>query len=127
MIGADGEQPTSFSFDGQEVFASCGVVHENIYYIYGGDERDGLIRKVLKLDNCGLTNLEPLSFNHHRGACGSSNETIFLCFSSETWGPTDYKQCRRATSPLGSWNEMKPSTYDHRYTALAASQGDAAH
>ena len=121
MIGADGEQPTSFSFNGHEVYASCGVTHENNYFIYGDDD---LMRQVLKLDNCGLTKLEPLPFNHHRGACGSSNGTIFLFFSSETWGPTDYKQCRRATSPLGPWTFMEPSNYDHRYTALAASQGD---
>ena len=84
MISADGEQSTSFSFDGHEVFASCGVTHENNYFIYGGDggkdASDAVRRQVLKLDNCGLTNLKPLTFDYNRGACGSSNGVIYLCF-----------------------------------------------
>ena len=118
MIGADGEQSTSFSFNGHEVFTSCGVTHENNYFIFGGEN---FKKQVLKLDNCGLTNLEPLPFNYNRGACGSSNGTIYLCFSD---GYQNAKLGRRATSPLGPWSAMESSTYKHRYTVSVSSQGD---
>ena len=122
MISADGEQSTSFSFDGHEVYTSCGVTHENNYFIFGGG--GNVMRQVLKLDNCGLTNLKPLPFNYIRGACGSSNGAIYLCFPD---GYQNAKLGRRATSPLGPWSAMEPSTYDHRYTAIAASQGEVTH
>ena len=82
------------------------MTHENNFYIYGG-EGAGNRRQVLQVDNCGLTLIGSLSFDHDKGACGSSNGVIVLCFDV-----SDTKQCRKSTSPLGEWSEMTSSTYD---------------
>lgn len=116
MIDATlGERSNSVALNGHSVYQSCGVTHENKFYIYGGDR---LTQQVLQVDNCGLTLIGSLSFDHDKGACGSSNGVIVLCFDI-----SDTKKCRKSTSPLGEWSEMTSSTYEHRWTSIALSPG----
>ena len=97
------------------MWRSCGVTHENIFFIYGGFPNE---RQVLQLIDCGLSSIGTLPFDYAWGACDSSNGLILLCFDIN-----DTKQCRQATTPLGPWSEMTPSTYDHRATQIATSPG----
>ena len=116
MIDATlGERSNSIALNGHSVYQSCAVTHENNFYIYGGDSDE---RQVLQVDNCGLTLIGSLSFDHDKGACGSSNGVIVLCFDV-----SDTKQCRKSTSPLGEWSEMTSSTYEHRWISIALSPG----
>ena len=116
MIGTDGELSTRFDFNYQEVKESCGVTHNNIFFIYGGEQN---IRQVLQVIDCGLSSIGTLPFDHEWGACDSANGLILLCFEGN-----EPKQCRQATTPLGPWSEMTPSTYDHRRTEIATSPGN---
>ena len=86
-------------------------MHENNYFVYGGSQNR---RQVLQLVNCGLTSIDSLLFDLNRGACDASNGLIVLCFDF-----SDDKQCRRATSPLGPWDMMTPSTFSHALTSIA--------
>ena len=92
---------------------SCGVTHENNFFIYGG------LRQVLQLIDCSLSYIGSIPFNHDLGACDTSNGVIVLCFDYY-----DTKQCRKATQPLGEWNDMALSKYDHRFTQIATSTGN---
>ena len=116
MIGTDGELFTGFSFNGQEVYLSCGVTHENSLFIYGGSANE---RQVLQVIDCGLNLIGILPFDHIEGACDSANGLILLCFVEN-----ESKLCRQAATPLGPWSEMTPSTYDHRWTQIATSPGN---
>ena len=122
MIGTDGELSTRFDFNYQEVKESCGVTHNNIFFIYGGNQNK---RQVLQVIDCGLSLIGTLPFDHSWGACDSSNGLIVLCFDSgDSEYSDDYKQCRKATQPLGEWSDMTPSTYDHHVTQIATSSGN---
>lgn len=107
-----------FDLNGQNVFKSCGVTHENNIFIYGGDKWSNTERQVLQLINCTLSLVGNITFGHNWGACDSSNGLIVLCFDNE-----HTKQCRQATKPLGPWNDMTPSTYDHHVTMIDMSPG----
>ena len=116
LIGEMDELSTAFDLNGQEVFESCGVTHENNHFIFGGEENR---RQVLKLIDCSLSNIGSIPFDHRLGACDTSNGIIILCFDYD-----DNKQCRQATTPLGEWNDMALSTYYHRLTQIATSTGN---
>ena len=118
LIGETGELSTAFDFqDFQSVFESCGVTHENNFFIYGGRYENK--RQVLQLTDCSLSNIGSIPFDHWYGACDSTNGTIVLCFDVN-----DNKQCRHATTPLGEWRDMALSTYNHQGTQIAMSPGN---
>ena len=99
------------------MFKSCGVTFKNKHLIFGGDENK---RQVLQVDNCGLTELGLIPFDHSFGACGSTDKVIVLCFDVNS---KDAKECRQASSPSGPWTEMAQSSFGHRVTSIATSPG----
>ena len=103
---------TAFDLNNKEVRDSCGVTHENNFFIYGGQSNK---RQVLQLTDCSLSNIGSIPFNHYRGA----NRLIILSFDHD-----EDKQCRKATTPLGEWSDMALSTYDHHATQIATSPGN---
>merc|ERR1711892_884394 len=132
LIDATGELSTSFDTNGQDVFQSCGVTFQNKQLIFGGNTHR---RQILQVDSCSLTSVGSIPFDHYRAACGSTAGVIVLCFNYDEFatGPdglrrrrdgsdaNDAKRCRQATSPSGPWTEMALSTYEHKYTSIAAS------
>ena len=117
MIDSAGEVMTTFKFNGQEVYRSCGVVFQNKQYLYGGQKYK---KQILQISNCDLISIGSFSFFLEHGACGSTDETIFLCFNSNE---ADTKRCRQASSPTGPWTPMALSDYDHQYISIANSSG----
>ena len=116
LIGTKGELSTTFDFNGQEVSGSCGVTYHNTHFIYGGKVNK---QQILQLKDCGLINVGLLEFNHHVGACASTNEAIILCFDNNT-----KKRCRQASTLNGPWRDMTLSTYEHQQTSIATSPGN---
>ena len=118
LIDTGGELSTTFDLNGHEVYHSCGVTFKNKHYIFGGYEK--IMRQILEIDDCKLKSLGLIPFDHLTGACGSTNEMIFLCFSMTE---IDGKRCRQAASPSGPWTPMALSLYEHRDTSVATSPG----
>ena len=119
LIDTKGELLTTFEFDGQEVDRSCGVTYQNKHLIFGGKVNK---RQILQVDECGLTKLGNLPFDHNQGACGSTEAVVILCFNYDN--RNDFKKCRQASSPTGSWSEVARSTFEHRDTPIATSPGN---
>merc|ERR1711970_1325419 len=94
MIGTEGELSVAFDLKDDEVYRSCGVSHENEFFIYGGDR--GPRKQILKLANCSLKRIGTLEFVHERGAWSSSNGKIVLCFGADSG--SESKQCRQTSS-----------------------------
>ena len=94
------------------------MTFQNKHYIFGGDTK---MRQILQLEDCGLINVGQLNFDHRRGACGSNEGVMVLCFNFVT---SDYKRCRQASSPNGPWSELAAPSHEHGLTAIALSPGD---
>ena len=119
LIDTAGELSTTFDFNGKEVYESCGVTFWNKYFIFGGDKNK---RQILKVEDCGLISFGKIEFDHFRGACGSTDDVVVLCFNYAD--SNDAKLCREASSPSGPWTRMSLSTFDHRSTSIATSPGN---
>ena len=74
--------------------------------------------QISKLTGCGFTRIGNLNFNFPYGGCFSTPNEIVLCFSS-----LETDQCRRGTDPLGEFETISNSVYQHSYIRLSASEG----
>ena len=93
---------------------------QNELYIFGGDTKK---KQISKLTGCELTKIGELDFNHEYGACANvADAKLYLCFNAYKSG--DYNRCRVATSPTGVFEEIDRSNFDHRWTRIAASEGN---
>ena len=119
LIDTVGELSTTFDLNGQEVHNSCGVTFQNEHFIFGGDQKK---RQILKVNQCGLISIGSTPFDHFRGACGSTDDVILLCFNEEDGGE-DAKRCRKASTPKGPWTQIQFSIYEHRAQQSANSPG----
>ena len=120
ITNADGRQDIDFDFvfgEGTEVKYSCSMTWKNELYIVGGQSKE---RQISKLVGCELTLIGQLRFDHYNGGCANvADEKLYLCFDFES-----ADKCRVATSPMGVFEEINESSYDHRYTRIAASEGN---
>ena len=107
-----------FSIDNDaEVSRSCSIVWNNQLYIFGGKSMKTQISKV---SNCRLERVGELAFNHAFGACTNvADDRIYLCFDEK-----NAKKCRVGSTPLGQFNEINPSHYDHRATRIATDDSE---
>ena len=122
ITNADGRQDIDFDFvfgEGTEVKYSCSMTWKNELYIVGGQSKE---RQISKLVGCELTLIGQLRFDHYNGGCANvADEKLYLCFNDNT---TETKKCSVAISPTGVFQKIKQSSYDHRYTRIAASEGN---
>ena len=119
LISTTGELSTTFDFNGHNVTDSCGVTYQNKQFLYGSA---GSPRQILELKDCGLINVGFLEVDHKRGACGSTNGVIILCFAND-----GHNRCRQGSSINGPWSDMALSTYGHFETTIATSSGTSRH
>ena len=99
-----------------EVYRSCSVTWHGELFIFGGVNDQ---KQISKLNGCKLERVGNLSFEHYQGACATVNDReIYLCFD---WNSTT--KCRKANEPMGIFEEIKPSDYDHKRTRIGASSG----
>ena len=61
-----------------------------------------------------------LEFDHSYGACTNmADQFVYLCFNVDT--SSDYKKCRKSSSPTGNYDEISLTTHDHHFTRIASS------
>ena len=75
----------------------------------------------VKLNKCKLERVGSLDFPHRYGGCANVNDdSIYLCFSKED---SDLKRCRKGRNPLGSFEQISNSNFEHNNTRIAANEG----
>lgn len=120
MTNAAGEVDRDFYFtvdNDAEVYNSCSITWHNELYVYGGNIKKTQISKV---NACRLEPVGELTFEHNYGDCVNvANEWIYLCFDYD-----NANKCRVGSTPLGQFNEITPSHYDHRATKIATNNGE---
>ena len=120
VTNASGREDRNFNFEfgaDTEVDFSCGLTYRGEHFVFGGREKI----QIAKIDGCQLKTIGQLSFQLYKGACANvAEEHIYLCFNEND--KSDYKKCRKASSPLSEFEEIRESTAEHRSTRIAASQ-----
>ena len=109
---------TSFFLMGEntQVYYSCSITWRNKHFVFGGYNEK---KQISQLIGCELKRVGSLAFDHFFGACTTVGDNlIYLCFN---YASGDYKKCRMATSPIGQFEEINASTYNHHYVRIAAS------
>lgn len=100
------------------VLYSCSITWHGELFIFGGLVL-GEMRQISKLNGCSLDRVGSLPFDYYYGACGViDDEDIYLCF--------DYyhtKTCKKASEPLGAFDETNTSINDHSNTRMGGSPG----
>lgn len=120
LIHTNGQQSTSFVFNGYEVSGSCGVTHQNVHYIFGGYSNE---QQILQVENCELINIGKTEFDHHAGSCGSTGTEVVLCFNGND--SNDFRRCRyTSAAPTGAWSQLALSAYDHSEISIGTSPGE---
>ena len=101
-----------------QVWNSCSIQWQNRMVVFGGfNER----KQISEVKGCGLTRIGSLAFNFHSGACASmQNVAIFLCFD---WWDGNGKVCRSSSDPLGKFNAIDDSNFNHYLTRIASDNG----
>ena len=136
MITLTGEQQELGCFEADEslssAWLSCSISWKNQWHIFGGAVSENKARQISSLDGTKLTNIGSLSFDHQLGACSTIGETIYLCFNSMAkWSMSiskamtaanEFKRCRRANSPKGTFTEIALSSHNHMETQTSASE-----
>ena len=91
----------------------------NELFIFGGLREE---RQISKLTGCSLERVGSLSFDHFYGTCAAVNDNeIYLCFNLNIWG--DFKKFRKANDPMGVFEEINPTNYEHVFGRIGASSG----
>lgn len=91
-------------------------------YVFGASDAT-YSQQISVVNNCKLKPIKKLPFVMWFGACAQRNDAeVFICFESSVDGST-WKNCHRATGPLGSFTEVQKSTYGHGGTRIAATSG----
>lgn len=101
-----------------EVNFSCGLTFRGEHFVFGGSTKT---TQIAKIDGCQLKTVGQLKFQYYKGACANiAEENIYLCFNADD--SFDFKKCRKATSPLGKFEEVTPSNAGHQNIRIGASQ-----
>ena len=122
ITNVEGREDRNFFFlygEETEVKYSCSMTWKNEFYVFGGFSR---MRHISKLIGCELKSTDRLAFDHFYGACANvGDEKLYLCFNDKS---SDTKKCRVATSPTGVFEEINQSSFHHRGTRIAVSEGN---
>ena len=74
--------------------------------------------QISKVTGCGLKRIGDLAFSMRYGSCFTTDAYMVLCFSQN-----EEDQCRRGTNPMGSFEPIEKSKFDHYLNRLSASKG----
>ena len=124
---------------GTEIDMSCSLTWRGEFYVFGGNAQPTQVSKLgssnsncfrfnlevttpyTKLNKCKLERVGALDFPHRYGGCANVNDdSIYLCFSKED---SDLKRCRKGRNPLGNFEQISNSNFEHNNTRIAANEG----
>ena len=119
--GKGRSKEVEFSFgSGTEQRGSCSIVWRGKMFVFGGHKYE---RQISVVDECKLTKKGELSFDMNTGACAQRDDReVLICFE-HWWDSSTNKNCRRSNGPLEYFSKLSKSTYDHRWTSIAAISG----
>ena len=108
-----------FAFeDKTEVAESCSITYRGDHYVFGGTYE---MKQISKITDCSLKRVGTLSFQFYFGGCAAVNEaSVYLCFGNSN----GLNQCHVGAEPLGSFSKVTESLFDHKYTRIAANEGN---
>ena len=119
MTNAAGDVDLDFHFsidDDCEVRQSCSITWGNEIYVFGGTR---VRTQISKVTDCHLERVGTLAFEHRYGDCVNvADYLIYLCFDYWTT-----QKCRVGSSPIGQFNAITSSHYDHQNTRIATNNG----
>ena len=109
----------NFTFtEATSTFASCSVIFNNQFFIYGGSNSDTK-RQISHVTNCHLQRIGSLPFDLDYGTCTTNQNYVIWCFDYDAT-----KSCWKSTSPTSDWESVQQSNVDHRKIRISASQGE---
>ena len=109
------EQLSCFTHESNsEASVSCSLTWNNEMYIFGGERNK---RQISKLARYNLQVIGSLPFDFLLGGCTNmAGRKLFLCFDSN-----DDKRCHWSTDPLGSFNDVPLTSYNHQDIRISSS------
>ena len=120
ITNAAGDVNSGINFsidDDAEVYQSCSITWNNQFYVFGGVNK---LTQISKVTNCRLEIVGELAFEYPLGACVNvADELIYLCFDHYNG-----KKCRLGASPIGKFNEITSSHYEHKSNRIATNNGE---
>ena len=100
----------NFTFKSNQVYQSCSLIFKNRVYFFQH-------KHVSVIENCELRKKGSLKFDFNGShACTSTLNTIFLCFYVN-----NLKICRTDNDPIGPFDTIVNSNYEHGLIQIAAS------
>lgn len=116
MIDVNGRQDTDFqfSYNKNEFHDGCSLTFQNEAYFFGGATKP---RQILQLKGCEVVYEGDLPFDLTKGACTTSQDTLFLGFPNTTG---QEKNFYRSEGPFDEYTKTT-SIHNHNYGQIAAS------
>ena len=109
----------NFTFEPEtSAYGTCGLLYKDEFYVFGGKNNHHTIAMI---SGCALKLIGKLPFTFDTGNCVIGGNEIYLCFDYQSY---EGNRCRKTQNPLGPFIPVKNSTYEHYYTAMAASGGE---
>ena len=101
-----------------EVYYSCSLTWRGQFFVFGGNIEKSQISII---NGCRLERVDSLDFDQTYGGCTNVNDrSIYLCFN---YASADYKKCRVANDPFGTFEEIEETVYNRKQTLIGASRG----
>ena len=100
-----------------EVYYSCSLTWRGRFFVFGGDKQK---KQISIINGCRLERVDSLDFDQTYGGCANVNDRPSYCFN---YASADYKKCRVANDPFGTFEEIEETVYNHKQTLIGASRG----
>ena len=116
LIDANGREDIDFKFNmnNNEFHDGCSLTFQNEAYFFGGANKP---RQILQIKGCEVVYEGDLPFDLTKGACATSQDTLFLGFPNTTG---QEKNFWRSEGPFEEYAKTT-SIHNHNYGQIAAS------
>ena len=116
LIDANGREDIDlkFNLNNNEFHDGCSLTFQNEAYFFGGANKP---RQILQIKGCEVVYEGDLPFDLTKGACATSQDTLFLGFPNTTG---QEKNFYRSEGPFEEYAKTT-SIHNHNYGQIAAS------